>query len=152
MRQASIVTFSIAFSVNTWITTVRGAKSGGSNGIMGHDGVAKEELIRLACICKNRGFREECEYRILMRPGLRHDGKTGKPVFDVRDVGSAFRLTRLGIVPYHVFSFPTNSITEITLGPKNYARQNREALGSFLNSCGYSIDEVRITEAEATYQ
>jgi len=101
-----------------------------------------------AAQCKNHGFYEESEYRIILMPNIPTVPEDG--ISELR-----FRVTDRGKVPYYAFPFPENAVTEIGLGPKNCARFNRdahEALRSFLRANGYDVDKIEIYEAEATYQ
>lgn len=105
----------------------------------------------VAAICKNHGFHEECEHRILLMPMLREDETGGLPVPDLGTSPLQFRVTDREIIPYYTFSFPENAITDIWLGPKNYARNNVDALQSFLRANGYNVDNIKISLSEATY-
>ena len=104
-------------------------------------------------MCKNAGFREECEWRIAMLPEVAIDDDYG-PVEHHGVSERRFRVSVKSIVPYYVLKFPHTAITEIHLGPKNYARgeEMRETLREFLRANGYDVGKIAIEPSEATYR
>ena len=105
----------------------------------------------LAAICKNPGFREEKEFRLVgVVPHYPADQDEGSPhganVLEMR-----FRPTGARITPYFVLPFPESAIREIRLGPKNYARKDNAPLKAFLDANGYDSDRIEIVPSEATY-
>jgi hypothetical protein len=116
-------------------------------------GLARAEIWALAAECKNRGFREEREWRIVMSPAITIDDKYG-PVADRGVSDKRFRVSANGIVPYCVLQFPETAITEVRLGPKNYAREQetRETLRELLRASGYDVSKIEIEPSEATYR
>ena len=78
------------------------------------------------CCVQNAGFREECEWRIVMLPEVAIDDDYG-PVEHHGVSERRFRVSVKSIVPYYVLKFPHTAITEIHLGPKNYAQWRRNA-------------------------
>ena len=116
-------------------------------------GAAISNICTSAAYCKNHGFHEECEHRIVLFPlPLPKDKTTGKVVTDEGHSSLQFRATDRGIIPYYTFPFPENAITEIWLGPKNYARKNVDALQLFLKAKGYDADKIKISLSEVTCQ
>jgi hypothetical protein len=118
---------------------------------------AEEAYIRVwvvAAQCKNHGFHEECEYRILLMPMLHNADPTGLALPDPGTSPLQFRVTDRGIISYNTFPFSENAITDIWLGPKNYARKSEEARQSFLSflkTSSYNVGDIRISMSEATY-
>jgi hypothetical protein len=110
------------------------------------------DIWTAAAICKNHGFHEECEFRIVLMPLLRKDHVTAAVVPDVGTSQLKFRASKRGIIPYYTLSFPGDAISEIRLGPKNYARGNVDALRSLLRTYDYDVDKTKIIPSEATYQ
>lgn len=116
-------------------------------------GLARADIWALAAVCKNRGFREEREWRIVMSPEITIDEEYG-PVADRGISEKRFRVSANGIVPYFVLKFPETAITEVRLGPKNYAREpeTRETLRELFRANGYDVGKIEIEPSEATYR
>ena len=108
----------------------------------------------MAAVCKNGGFREEREWRIVTTPKVRLD-ETRTPTVKGGVSERRFRVKAGWIVPYFVLRFPGTAITEVRLGPKNYAREPetemRQTLREFLETNGCSRG-IRIKPSEATYR
>jgi hypothetical protein len=104
----------------------------------------------LATVCKNHGFREEGEYRIVRMPQARRFSAPNSPVpIDTFEMLS--RVSDGGIVTYFEFGFSTEDVAEIWLGPKNHGRESKYSVDVFLQTNGYDVDRIRIFEAEASY-
>ncbi len=98
-----------------------------------------------AAVCKNPGFREENEWRIVWMPSLRKVGE-----YDASSI--RFRVAGDRVLPYFAFRFRPEMIQEIYLGPKNYARENRKPLEMFLRGNQYDVDRIKIENSKATYR
>src|SRR3972149_4226149 len=112
------------------------------------------EIWTIAAICKNPAFCEEREYRIILMPKLRAQERIWPLVPDVGTSEIQFRVIRGRIIPYYTFSFSREAITEIRLGPKNYARESPEqkfALKMLLMKNSYDPDRIKIINSGATY-
>jgi hypothetical protein len=113
-----------------------------------------------AIFFKNPAFEEEDEWRIALEPEMGGPASYIDPSFCGRgtsDVG--FRVSGNRIVPYFVFPFTVDAITNIVVGPKNFARDNVTALKFFLASNGYNVGafsdtprSIRIELSKATYR
>jgi hypothetical protein len=105
----------------------------------------------LAAICKNRGFREEQEFRFVgmvpHHPSSRYeDSRSRGPALETQ-----FRVTERGVVPFFPLPFPEGAVKEIVLGPDNHARKYDEALKAFLLASGYDVGGIKISLSETTY-
>lgn len=98
-------------------------------------------LVMLASSCKNPGFHEEQEWRLIfLNPGL-------------TELRPRFRVNAKNqLVPYFEFAFALNAISEIRLGPKNSARSDHETLKRLLAANDYPYDKIKILNSEATYR
>ena len=116
-------------------------------------GSARADIWALTAVCKNKGFREEREWRIVMSPEITIDDEYG-PVADRGISEKRFRVSSNAIVPYFVLQFPETAITKVRLGPKNYAREQetRETLDEFFRANGYDVRKIEIEPSEATYR
>ena len=99
------------------------------------------DIMTLAAFCKNHGFREECEWRIM----LLVDSMPGR-------TAPLHRLSNDAIVPYYELRFSREAITEIWVGPRNPMRTQEGAMRSFLAANGFVADDVRIEKSEVTYR
>jgi hypothetical protein len=108
-------------------------------------------LWRLAAHCKNHGFREEKELRIVLMPNLR-ELKPGVGIADVGISDLCFRVSGNRIIPYFTFPFGVDDIVRIVLGPKNVERKHRFALELLLRHNGYDFDRIKIDKSEASYR
>ena len=98
-------------------------------------------LVMLAAICKNPGFREEHEWRLVYL------------VSGIIRLPLQFRVNANNqLVSYCDFPFDVDTVSEIRLGPKNSAREDHEMIKSFLTANGYSSDKIEIVNSEATYR
>jgi hypothetical protein len=109
------------------------------------------KIRNLAIGCKNPGFSEEKEWRIVYNqylfdvvPWTALSGKVLSTIL--------FRNNNSRIVPYFSLAFPTEAITEIRLGPKNFARNDRNSLRSLLIASGFKYRNVKIINSEASYR
>jgi hypothetical protein len=121
---------------------------GGCNGVIGQLREAHNDVAILAAYCKNHGFHEEREWRIALLIEWSLE-LTEPPALSKRP---EFRVSDRGIIPYYTLPFQANAITDIRLGPKNYACENAEALRSFLRTNGYDVGSIKIAPAEATFR
>jgi len=136
--------------INGHICVDTSARREGCDGVIGQLPAACDDIQILAGFCKNRGFREEAEYRILLRPALGSDPTTGGAVFDVGTSPLQFRLTDRGMVPYYTLRFSEGAISRIVLGPKNWARDNEDALRFSLKANSYDAENIEISRSEVT--
>ena len=104
----------------------------------------------LSAACKNRGFREEKEVRVVALP-LRDQfgGGSDMPEY-LRISGLHFRVASGRIVPCFTLPFPPESVTVVCLGPTNDARDDDFYLRAFLENSGYERERIKIISAEAT--
>ena len=137
--------------LNNHFDTDKNAREKGSDGVMGQLGQARDDIQILGGYCKNQGFREEAEYRILLRPANRFDPTTGGAVFDVGTSPLQIRLTGRGVVPYFALRFSEGAISRIVLGPKNWARENEDDLCLFLKANGYDAEKIEISRSQVTF-
>lgn len=100
----------------------------------------------LSAACKNSGFREERELRVMIM--LHH--RDSQKVHGISKMH--FRVAKGRIVPYFTLDFPEAAIKEIRLGPKNYARDDDFYLRKFLEENGYDCSHIKIVPSEATYR
>jgi hypothetical protein len=107
---------------------------------------AHSEVWSLAAICKNRGFCEEKEHRLVVMPKAK--GFPPPPI-DTSDM--CFRVRGQYLVPYFPISFEAEDIIEIRLGPKNHEREVRDAIEVFLWKNGFDVGCIDIQNSEATY-
>jgi hypothetical protein len=109
------------------------------------------EIRKIAMGCKNPGFMEEREWRIVYEGFYSHiiPWKVVRCDF-ISDI--SFRNSGTRLVPYFTLPFPVDAIKEIRLGPKNFARENRESLRSLLFVNGYDYRHLNIINSEATYR
>ena len=115
-------------------------------------GLARRDIWDIAAVSKNRGFREEREWRIVTPPKVTIDDEGG-PVAHGGISDRRFHADAKWIVPYFVLKFSPTIVREVRLGPKNYARE-REALDTlrdFLGANGYDR-KIEIEPSEATYR
>jgi hypothetical protein len=105
--------------------------------------VRGEKLWNAAAICKNPGFHEEAEWRIVMMPVSDKEVHGG-----ISDM--CFCVRKESIIPYFTLPIQENLISTIWLGPKNYARDNKKLLEMFLGANGYGA--VPIENSKATYR
>ncbi len=103
--------------------------------------LALGRLALLASSCKNPGFREEQEWRLVHSD----NGMVELP--------RKFRANAKNqLVSYCDFAFGVDSVPEIRLGPKNSARGDHAMVESFLAANGYPADSIKIVNSEATYR
>ena len=96
------------------------------------------EINESAAICKNPGFSEEKEWRIVLFP------------VDMPD--AYVRVSGDRLIPYYKFRFTPETITKIVLGRKNFARDNSSAIRILLRQNGYDyLDMQMIKRSAATY-
>ncbi len=114
-------------------------------------------ICNSATVCKNPGFIEEGEWRIVLFPsvtGWIPGGEVIKwPIF--YDLGSSdicFRVSANRIIPFFKFTFTPDAITEIYLGPKNYAREKDYSLRMFLQNQDFNPESIKIINSAATYR
>jgi len=110
------------------------------------------KIWTIAAICKNPGFREEKECRIVMMPLTKPEEGTGRMIADVGVSEIRFRLSGNCIIPYYVLEFPQKAVTEIRLGPKNYARDFKGPLLALLRKNGFAADKIKLVNSEVTYR
>jgi len=111
---------------------------------------AFEALWKLASICKNPGFCEEKETRIVLMP----DGTlAGGEVLGDKGISElAFRVSQNRLIPYFTFPFVPEAVVEVRLGPKNSERDSHYAVRMLLHKNGYNIDIIPIINSETTYR
>jgi len=105
-----------------------------------------------AAQCKNPGFVEEQEWRIVTLPGVELTRKPTKVKYVGTPSEICFRTAGSRIVPYFLFSFTPDAITEIRLGPKNFARDDTDCLVMLLAKHAYEIDPGQLINSAATYR
>jgi len=116
--------------------------------------LAASKIKLFAAICKNPGFSEESEWRI----GLMINSDPDEPCPGMSDEHAngpsaiAFRVSGSQIVPFFTLPFTPEAITDICLGPKNYARENRKHLEMFMLKNGYDVGHITIVNSAATYR
>lgn len=131
-----------------------------ANGRDDWDGWALSEVLKLssrAAVCKNAGFKEEMEWRIVFNSfRLSEENEAGwKTVASHLEHGPSqrfFRPTNGRIAPFYTLTFSPEAITEIYLGPKNHARDDHDFLKMFLSENGYDVDHIKIINSAATYR
>jgi len=113
---------------------------------------AAGEIWGLAARCKNHGFMEEKEARIVLLPKHRIIPTLNKAVADVGTSKMFFRVSGQRLTPYFTFPFTAQDVIEVRLGPKNDARQMRYSVEMFLIQNGYDVGAIEIINSEATYR
>ena len=109
------------------------------------------ELWREAALCKNPGFAEEKEYRIVLEPSRRLTGIPRKWVETVGCSDLAFRVSGNRLVPYYELSFTADDVVRIGVGPRFPDRKSIHTIRMFLEKHGYGRD-TKIYESAVSYQ
>jgi hypothetical protein len=107
-----------------------------------------------AAVCKNSGFKEEREWRMVFAPEypkLKELSPEAK-YDDAEPAPLSFRPAKGKLVPYYALPFKTEAIREICVGPKNYARDDHGFLKMFLAGNGFNTDTIEIVNSAATYR
>jgi hypothetical protein len=116
----------------------------------GYEGIeiatAHSEVWTLATLCKNRGFREEAERRLVAMPSA---NDSPPPPIDVSSI--CFRPRGQYLVPYFRIPFKPEDIVEIYLGPKNHEREVRDVIEMLLWKHGFDAGRIEIKNSDATY-
>jgi hypothetical protein len=107
---------------------------------------AHSEIWTLAARCKNRGFSEEREHRLVVMPKA---NDFPPPPFDVSEM--CFRPSGQHLVPYFPISFKAEDIVGIRLGPRNHEKEVRHAIEMFLGKNGFDLRRIEIKNSAATY-
>jgi hypothetical protein len=118
---------------------------------------ASLHIANSAAICKNPGFVEEDEWRLVLFPSVTGWIPGGEVIkwpifFDLGPSEICFRVSGNRIIPFFKLAFSADAITEIYLGPKNYARESDYSLRMFLQNQGFDPEGVTIIRSEATYR
>lgn len=104
--------------------------------------------------CKNAGFEEEREWRLVFNPQY-PKLKELYPYKNYNDVEPSplqFRPSNGMLVPYYAVPFEADAITEVYLGPKNHARDDHGFLKLFLEQNDYNVRRIKIINSAATYR
>ncbi len=107
---------------------------------------AHSEVWSLATICKNHGFFEEQEYRLVAMPSA---NDVPPPAIDISEM--SFRVSGGDLIPYFPICFEAEDVTEIRLGPKNHVGEIRRSIEMFLWKHGYDVGRIEIKNSDATY-
>jgi hypothetical protein len=100
-----------------------------------------------AIFFKNPGFKEECEWRIadFLDPNTMKLATDNGLIFSTRVSGNR-------VVPYYAIPFPREAITDIYLGPKNFAREDKRGLELLLKANGYDPNKIKIINSLTSYR
>jgi hypothetical protein len=118
---------------------------------------AASNIENFAAVCKNSGFIEEGEWRIVLIPSMTGWTPGGNvpmlpALYNLATSEISFRVGGNRVIPFFKFSFTPDAITEIYLGPKNYARENNYPLLLFLQNQGFNLGKIKINNSAATYR
>jgi hypothetical protein len=141
----------VAKHLNRYVSESRGVRSPVEESEALFDR-AVGEIWGLAARCKNHGFIEEKEARIVLLPKHTVIPTLKKPVADVGTSKMCFRVSGQRLTSYFTFPFTADDVVEIRLGPKNDARQMRYSLDLFLIQNSYDVGAIEIINSEATYR
>jgi hypothetical protein len=112
---------------------------------------AHSRVWDLAAFCKNQGFQEEAEYRIVRMPPATDLASPDPRLPDVGPSKMCFRVTANRLVPYFTFRFREEDVREIRLGPRNRQPEIAHSVGLFLRHNGYDIPRDKIIPSAITY-
>lgn len=106
-------------------------------------------LSKISCICKNQGFRDEKEWRILYSP----ISFSSNPILEYNKciVGKSIRKNKNNEdVPYFIYKFPVDVISDIIIGPKN--NYTVEQVKEILKNLNIIPEDINIKKSKITYR
>jgi len=107
------------------------------------------DIVLNALLCKNPGFMEEKEYRIIYDDEfeyLKNDVKI--PISKIK-----YRVNDNAIIPFREMDFSKckeNALVEIIIGPKAEISENE--MEKMLSCYGYSISRIKISKSRTGYR
>ncbi|WP_328811782.1 DUF2971 domain-containing protein [Rhodococcus sp. NBC_00294] len=97
--------------------------------------------MRLCAILKDGAFEEEDEWRLVV-----HDAFTGKLEFRPGSRGNG------GVVPFRRIGFPTESISNIVIGPGSASELRERAVHQLLESYGFGYNRVKVVHSQVPFR
>jgi hypothetical protein len=105
-----------------------------------------------ATLCKNPGFMEEDEYRLVLRPTLAPTATGSRTMALVGPSNLDFRVGGTRLIPFYTFRFNPDDVVKILIGPANPERDSHYGIELFLRNKEYHIDPGNIINSKVTYR